>query len=128
LWPVNRTNRWFQIRQSAVQIDEASRAGQEKLAFCGCVAGGERNTGFMTLTSSAHRNDLDIWSYVNDILRRLLDGEPNYEPMLPWNWATEHPKSIRKFRQEERRQSDLRKTTNRDKRRVIRMLLEKLAK
>ncbi len=97
--------------------------GRKNWLFCGSVAGGERNAGFMTLTSSAHRNDLDIWAYVNDILRRLLAGETNYEPMLPWNWATEHPENIRTFRQEERRQRDLRKRTHRAKRRARKRLL-----
>jgi hypothetical protein len=37
----------------------------------------------MTLVSSAHRNDLDVWAYLNDVLKRLLAGETDYEPMLP---------------------------------------------
>ncbi len=49
--------------------------------FAGSLAGGERNAGFMTLVSSAHRNDLDVWAYVNDVLQRLLAGETNYEPL-----------------------------------------------
>jgi len=26
-----------------------------------------------------------------------------YEPLLPWNWAAEHPEAIRNYRIEERR-------------------------
>ena len=74
----------------------------------------------MTLVSSAHRNDLDVRAYVNDILQRLLAGETDYEPMLPWNWAARHPESIRVFRQQERRQRDVRKQTERAKRRAAR--------
>ncbi len=79
------------------------------LGFCGSVAGGERTARFLTLVSSAHRNDLDVWAYVNDVLRRLLAGETNYEPLLPWNWAVAHSESVRVFRQTERRERTERK-------------------
>ncbi len=49
--------------------------GRKNWLFCGSVAGGERNAGFMTLVSSAHRNDLDVWAYVNDVLKSLLAGQ-----------------------------------------------------
>jgi transposase len=98
--------------------------GRKNWLFAGSVAGGERNAGFITLVSSAHRNDLDVRAYVNDILQRLLAGETDYEPMLPWNWAATHPESIRKFRQDERRQRDTRKQTERAKRRARAKLLE----
>lgn len=92
--------------------------GRKNWMFAGSVAGGERNAGFLTLVSSAHRNDLDVWAYVNDILQRLLAGETDYEPMLPWNWAAAHPESIREFRKEERRQREDRRQTTRAKRRA----------
>ena len=98
--------------------------GRKNWLFAGSVAGGERNAGFITLVSSAHRNDLDVRAYVNDILQRLLAGETDYEPMLPWNWAATHPESIREFRQDERRQRDTRKQTERAKRRARAKLLE----
>ena len=63
----------------------------------------------MTLVSSAHRNDLDVWAYLNDVLKQLLAGKTDYAPLLPWNWAADHPASIREFRQEERRERDVRK-------------------
>jgi transposase len=102
--------------------------GRKNWLFAGSVLGGERNAGFLTLVSSAHRNDLDVRAYVNDILQRLLAGETDYEPMLPWNWAATHPKSIRVYRQEERRQRDVRKQTERAKRRARKKLLENRAK
>lgn len=97
--------------------------GRKNWLFCGSVAGGERNAGFFTLVSSAHRNDLDVWAYVNDILKRLLAGETDYEPMLPWNWAVSHPEHVRKFRQAERRERDVRKQSHRAKRRARKKLL-----
>ena len=102
--------------------------GRKNWLFAGSVAGGERSAGFLTLVSSAHRNDLDVRAYVNDILQRLLAGQTDYEPMLPWNWAASHPESIRTFRQDERRERDVRKQTERAKRRARRKLLGKLAK
>jgi transposase len=102
--------------------------GRKNWLFCGSVAGGERNAGFMTLVSSAHRNDLDVWAYVNDILKRLLAGETDYDPMLPWNWAATHPEHIREFRQDERRQRDVRKQDARAKRRARKKLLSRAKK
>ena len=102
--------------------------GRKNWLFCGSIAGGERNAGFLTLVSSAHRNDLDVWAYVNDILQHLLAGETDYEPMLPGNWAASHPEHIRKFRRDERRRRDVRKETERDKRRARKKLLERQLK
>ncbi len=99
------------------QLMKQVAVGRKNWLFCGSLIGGERNAGFLTLVSSAHRNDLDTWAYVNDILKRLLAGETDYEPMLPWNWAKDHPESIRNFRQEERRERELRKNKKRANRR-----------
>ena len=57
------------------------------------------------------------WYLLNDVLGRLLAGETDYQPLLPWNWAAAHPESIRMYRQEERRERDVRKQTQRAKRR-----------
>ena len=97
--------------------------GRKNWLFAGSMAGGERSAGFLTLVSSAHRNDLDVWAYVNDVLGRLLAGETDFEPMLPWNWAATHPESIRTYRQAERRQRNVRKQTERAKRRAKKKLL-----
>ena len=96
--------------------------------FCGSVAGGERNAGFMSLVSSAHRNDLEVWAYVSDVLRQLLAGETDYEPLLPWNWAATHPESVREFRKEERRARQETKQTARAKRRAKLKRRKQLAK
>ena len=102
--------------------------GRKNWLFSGSVAGGERNAAFLTLASSAHRNDLDVRAYIHDILQRLLNGETDYEPMLPWNWAAAHPEAIREFRQEERQVRDARKQTARAKRRVRSRLMEESGK
>jgi transposase len=100
------------------QLMKQVAIGRKNWMFAGSLAGGERNAGFMTLVSSAHRNDLDVWAYVNDVLKRLLVGETNYEPLLPWNWAAEHPESVREYRQKERSDREIRKREKRAKRRA----------
>jgi transposase len=110
------------------QLMKQVAVGRKNWLFCGSLAGGERNAGFMTLVSSAHRNDLDVWAYVNDILKRLLAGETNYEPMLPWNWANDHPQSIRQFRQDERRHREVSKKEKRANRRAKKARQDKLKK
>jgi len=102
--------------------------GRKNWLFAGSLAGGERNAGFLSLVSSAHRNDLDVWAYVNDVLKRLLAGETNYEPLLPWNWASEHPESIRTYRQDERSDREARKRNKRKRRRVEQQRQAKLKK
>jgi hypothetical protein len=86
---------------------------------------GERIAVFLTLASSAHRNDIDVRAYIHDILKRLLAGETDYGPMLPWNWASEHPENIRQYRQSERRDRSDRKQSRRDQRRVRERLLQR---
>ncbi len=64
---------------------------------------GERAAGFLTLVSSALRNDLDVRAYVKNVLDRLLAGETDYASLRPDHWAAQHPEHIRAYRQEERR-------------------------
>ena len=85
--------------------------------FAGSVPGGERTAGFLTLVSSALRNDLDVWLYVKDVLDQLLAGVTEYEPLLPWNWAADHPKAIRQYRVDERKERTDRKRIKRENRR-----------
>ncbi|MHB8974972.1 MAG: hypothetical protein ACYC3X_31875 [Pirellulaceae bacterium] len=91
--------------------------GRKAWLFAGSVLGGERSAGFLTLVSSAHRSDLDVWLYVNDVLEQLLAGTTDYEPLLPWNWAASHPEAIRQYRVEERRERSVRRTAKRANRR-----------
>ena len=68
----------------------------------GSVAAGYRAADLMSLVSSAHRNDLDIFVYVKDVLDRLLAGETNYDVLRPDVWKQSHPEAIRIYRVEER--------------------------
>lgn len=99
------------------QLMKQVAIGRKNWLFAGSVAAGERSAGWMTLVSSALRNDLDVWLYIKDVLDQLLSGVTEYEPLLPWNWAASHPEAIRQYRIEERRQITTRKQTNRARRR-----------
>ena len=99
------------------QLMKQVAVGRKNWLFSGSVAAGERSAGFMTLVSSALRNDLDVWQYINDVLSQLLSGVTDYEPLLPWNWAATHPEAIRQYRVEERKERTDRKQQNRADRR-----------
>ncbi len=99
------------------QLMKQVAIGRKNWMFAGSVAAGERSAGFMTLVSSALRNDLDVWLYVKDILDQLLAGVTDYEPLLPWNWAKQNPQAIRQYRVRQRQQRTDRKKTNREHRR-----------
>ena len=77
--------------------------GRKNWLFLGSVRAGERNAKLMSLVSSAHRQDLDVEMYLDDIIRSILSGSTDYESMLPDNWRKSHPSAIRTYRQEERR-------------------------
>lgn len=99
------------------QLMKQVALGRKNWLFAGSLEGGERNAGFLTLVSSALRNDLDVWVYVKDVLDQLLAGTTDYEPLLPWIWAESHPQAIREYRVQERRERAVRKEFNRDRRR-----------
>jgi transposase len=99
------------------QLMKQVALGRKAWLFAGSVLGGERSAGFLTLVSSAHRSDLDVWLYVNDVLEQLLAGTTDYEPLLPWNWAVSHPEAIRQYRVEERRERSVRRAAKRANRR-----------
>ena len=94
--------------------------GRKNWLFAGSMAGGERNADFLTLTSSAHRNNLDVWLYVKDVIDQLLANSTDYEPLLPWNWAVEHPTAVRQYRVEENTRRATNKRAKRAKRRASR--------
>ncbi len=58
-------------------------------------------------------------TYLDDVLRRVLAGETDWSAMTPHTWRSEHPESIRQYRQDERRQAVDRKKTRRARRRLL---------
>ena len=95
--------------------------GRKNWLFCGSVPAGYRAADLMTLVSSAHRNDLDVWDYVKDVLDQLLVGRSDYESLRPDIWKQSHPDSIRTYRVEERRQQATRRDRHRLERRLSRL-------
>ena len=69
--------------------------GRKNWMFVGSSAAGEVASTMYTLVASASRHNLDIWAYLNDVLRRLVGGETDLESLLPDRWAASHPSSIR---------------------------------
>ena len=99
------------------QLMKQVAVGRKNWLFAGSVAAGERSAGFMTLVSSALRNDLSVGHYTKDVLDQLLSGVTDYESLLPWNWAVAHPEAIREYRIQERRDRADRKQAKRANRR-----------
>jgi transposase len=100
------------------QLMRQVAVGRKNWLFAGSVAGGERAAGFFTLSSSAIRNDLDVWLYVQDVLTQLLRGATDYAALLPWNWREAHPDAVRQYRVDERQQRLERQVERREARRL----------
>ena len=101
------------------QLMKQVAIGRKNWLFVGSVAAGERAADFLTLVSSAVRNDLDVWAYVKEVLDRLLAGDRDYAALRPDRWAAAHPEHIRVYRVEERRdRADARQIRRADRRRA----------
>ena len=85
------------------QLMKQVALGRKNWLFIGSVPAGERAADFLTLVSSAWRNDLDVWAYLKDVLDRLLAGETDYAALRPDVWRQTHPEAIREYRVSERR-------------------------
>jgi len=100
------------------QLMKQVAIGRKNWLFVGSVAAGERAADFLTIVSSAVRNDLDVWAYVKELLDRLLTGDRDYAALRPDRWAAAHPEHIREYRVEERRDRAEAKQTRRADRRA----------
>lgn len=76
--------------------------GRKNWLFIGSSVAGDVAASMYTLVASASRHDLDLWAYLNDVLRRLAAPSPDLNALLPDAWATTHPDSIRTYRQHQR--------------------------
>jgi transposase len=85
------------------QLMKQVALGRKNWLFVGSVEAGERAADFLTLVSSAVRNDLDVWAYLKDVLDRLLAGETDYAALRPDVWRQAHPEAVREYRVVERR-------------------------
>ena len=100
------------------QLMKQVAIGRKNWLFIGSVSAGERAANFLTLVSSALRNDLDVYAYLKAVLDALLSGSTDYAALRPDRWAAAHPEAIREYRSEERRDRYARKTARRAERRA----------
>lgn len=75
--------------------------GRKNWLFIGSPTAGEVSAQMYTLIASASRHHLDLWAYLDDVLRRLAGGEADLDALLPDRWREAHPESIRTYRQAE---------------------------
>ena len=101
----------------AEQLMKQVATGRKNWLMIGSVEAGYRAADFMTLVSSALRNDLDPSIYLADILDRLLAGDADFHSMRPDVWKQSHPEAVRIYRQEERRDRADAKRLRRERRR-----------
>jgi len=102
------------------QLMKQVAIGRKNWLFIGSVAAGERAADFLTLVSSAVRNELDVWAYLKDVLDRLLAGDTDYAALRPDVWRQAHPEAVREYRAVERRDRADRKQLRRAERRRLR--------
>jgi transposase len=87
--------------------------GRRNWTFLGHPYAAPGQLKLFSIASSAHRHDLIVADYCEDVLRRLADAQQNepqlLEPgseylraLLPDQWAAAHPQSVRESRREER--------------------------
>ena len=101
------------------QLMKQVAIGRKNWLFIGSIPAGERAANFLTLVSSALRNDLDVFSYIKAVLDALLSGSTDYHALRPDVWAKSHPAAIREYRRAERRDRYAAKTTRRAARRAL---------
>jgi len=90
-------NNWVERLMKRIAI------GRKNWLFVGSVRAGIRNANIMTLVGSAHRHDLDVHMYLEDVIDHLNRGTAKPEELLPDVWKLSHPEAIRSYRAEERR-------------------------
>ncbi len=100
------------------QLMKQVAIGRKNWLFIGSVPAGERAADFLTLVSSALRNDLDVYAYIKEVLDALLAGSTDYAALRPDVWAQTHPEAIRNYRKEERRDRVDAKSRRRQRRRL----------
>ena len=100
------------------QLMKQVATGRKNWLFIGTADAGERAANLMTLVSTAHRNDLDVWMYLKDALDQLLAGSTDYESLRADVWKQSHPEAVRTYRSDERRDTADRNRLTRAQRRL----------
>lgn len=100
------------------QLMKQIATGRKNWLFVGSVEAGCRAATLLTLVSTCVRNDLDVWSYLNDVLEQILSGSTDYAELRPDVWKRSHPEAVRSYRVDERRDAADRRQVRRARRRV----------
>lgn len=100
------------------QLMKQVATGRKNWLFIGSADAGERAANLLTLVSTAHRHDLDVWIYLKDALDQLLAGSTDYESLRADVWKQSHPEAVRTYRSEERRDTADRNRLTRAQRRL----------
>jgi transposase len=74
-------------------------AGKKNRLFVGSLRAGIRNSNLMTLVASAHRQDLDVYEYLRDVIEHLNRGTAAPSELLPDVWKASHREAIRTYRE-----------------------------
>ncbi|MGE0667844.1 MAG: IS66 family transposase [Sphingomonadales bacterium] len=63
--------------------------GRKNHLFAGSDGGGERWAMICSLITTAKLNDVEPYTYLRDVLERMVEGRPmsRLDDLLPWNWA-----------------------------------------
>jgi transposase len=100
------------------QLMKQIAVGRKNWLFLGSVEAGNRAATLHTIVSTAMRNDLDVWSYVKDVLDQLLAGSADYHSLRADVWKELHPEHVRTYRVDERRDAADRQRFRRASRRL----------
>ena len=100
------------------QLMKQVATGRKNWLFIGSADAGERAANLLTLVSTAHRHDLDVWMYLKDALDQLLAGSTDYQSLRADVWKLSHPEAVRTYRSEERRDTADRNRLTRAQRRL----------
>ena len=93
--------------------------GRKNWLFVGSQDGGEVAAKLYTLVSTACRHNLDVWAYVDDVLRQLAGGAADLESLLPEHWKAANPTKVREYRDRESNHRRLTTSERRKRRRDL---------
>jgi transposase len=100
------------------QLMKQIATGRKNWLHVGSVAAGCRAANLLTIISTAARNDLDVWSYLKDVLDRILSGCTDWESLRADVWKSRHPDAVRAYRVDERRDAIDRRRVRHARRRL----------
>ncbi len=96
--------------------------GRKNYLFFGSEHGGQTAATLYTLVQSARRNNVNVWPYLTDVLRRIAAIAPGdtaaLEALLPDRWVAAHPEHRLEQREEESREAQARRRRKRAARRI----------